>query len=114
VIAATLVIVFFSIIVMGAFCEPLLRVLDIRMNVDESEYMKVWHDRRSLTGVVYDLERKFIFNVVVRNDTTSEEFPETSAYHFNDANSALEKSKYPERSMTSSIARATLTGSQYF
>lgn len=114
VIAATLVIVFFSIIVMGAFCEPLLRVLDIRMNVDESEYMKVWHDRRFLTGVVYDLERKFIFNVVVRNDTTSEEFPETSAYHFNDANSALEKSKYPERSMTSSIARATLTGSQYF
>ena len=55
VIAATMVIVFLSVIVMGAFCEPLLHVLDIRMGVNDEEYMKEWRNRRSLTGLFHEL-----------------------------------------------------------
>jgi len=50
IVAATMVIVFFSIIVMGAGCEPLLRALDIRTGVNNDEYMREWRNRRSLEG----------------------------------------------------------------
>lgn len=50
IVSATTVIVFFSIIVMGACCEPLLHSLKIRMGVDNEEYMKEWRNRRSLNG----------------------------------------------------------------
>jgi hypothetical protein len=50
VVAATMVIVFFSVIVMGACCEPLLHSLQIRMGVNNDEYMREWRNRRSLNG----------------------------------------------------------------
>ena len=50
VVAATMVIVFFSIIVMGACCEPLLHCLGIQMSVDDEEYMREWRHRRQLDG----------------------------------------------------------------
>ena len=50
IVAATMVIVFFSVIVMGAFCEPLLHALQIRMGVDNDEYMREWRNRRQLDG----------------------------------------------------------------
>ena len=55
VIAATMVIVFFSVIVMGAFCDPLLKILNIQMGVDNQEYMKEWRNRRSLDGRIHQL-----------------------------------------------------------
>ena len=53
VIAATIVIVFFSVIVMGACCELLLYKLDIRMGVDNDEYMREWRNRRRLNGPLH-------------------------------------------------------------
>ena len=50
IIAATTVIVLFSVIVMGAFCEPLLHTLNIRMGVNSDEYMREWRSRRTLNG----------------------------------------------------------------
>ena len=50
-----MVIVFFSVIVMGACCDPLLQRLDIRMGVDNDEYMLEWRNRRSLTGPLHTL-----------------------------------------------------------
>ena len=49
-VAATMIIVLFSIIFMGACCEPLLRFLGIQMGVDNQEYMREWRKRRQLTG----------------------------------------------------------------
>lgn len=40
---------------MGAFCEPLLNILNIRMDVDDEEYMKEWRNRRSLDGPIHQL-----------------------------------------------------------
>jgi NhaP-type Na+/H+ or K+/H+ antiporter len=54
IIAATMVIVLITIIILGGFCEPLLLCLGIRMNVDDEEYMKEWHLRRSLKGAFHD------------------------------------------------------------
>jgi sodium/hydrogen exchanger 8 len=42
VVAATMVIVLVTVIIMGGFCEPLLHLLNIRMDVDGHEYMKEW------------------------------------------------------------------------
>lgn len=53
-VAATMVIVLITIIIMGGFCEPLLHCLGIRMNVNDEEYMKEWHLRRSLKGSFHD------------------------------------------------------------
>lgn len=114
VIAATMVIVFLSVIVMGAFCEPLLGYLDIDINVCEKEYMKEWRSRRELHGVMYDLERRFVYDVVVQSDNNSAELNENLDDHSIDVVTELEKSKYPERSMAMSQAIATLTASQYF
>jgi NhaP-type Na+/H+ or K+/H+ antiporter len=54
IVAATMVIVLITIIIMGGFCEPLLNCLGIRMDVDDEEYMKEWHLRRSLKGAFHD------------------------------------------------------------
>lgn len=53
--AATVVIVLFTIVVMGGFTESMLFCLGIRMNVDEKEYMKVWRQTRGLKGFYHDL-----------------------------------------------------------
>jgi NhaP-type Na+/H+ or K+/H+ antiporter len=64
VIATTMVIVFFSVIVMGAFCDPLLKILNIQMGVDNQEYMKEWRNRRSLDGRIHQLGMYLYFNKV--------------------------------------------------
>ena len=53
-IASTMVIVLFTIIVMGGGLEFLLEFLGIEMNVDEEEYMKSWHKERELKGAFHD------------------------------------------------------------
>ena len=48
--AATMVIIFATIVLMGGAMEHFLNYLKIEMNVDEGEYMKEWHERRKLKG----------------------------------------------------------------
>jgi NhaP-type Na+/H+ or K+/H+ antiporter len=64
-IAATMVIVLFTIIVMGGATEPLLKYLEIRMSVDEVEYMKIWRSRRRLKGVFHDFG-KYLYSFLMR------------------------------------------------
>lgn len=54
IVAATMVIVLITIIIMGGFCEQLLSLLDIRMDVNDKAYMKEWRLRRSLKGAFHD------------------------------------------------------------
>lgn len=54
-IAATVVIVAVSIIVMGGATEHLLRYLEIEMGVNEDDYMEDWHKQRQLKGTFHDL-----------------------------------------------------------
>ncbi|OEU13844.1 Sodium/hydrogen exchanger [Fragilariopsis cylindrus CCMP1102] len=49
-IAATMVIVVITIVLMGGATEPLMDRLGIRMNVDNDEYMRAWHQQRKLKG----------------------------------------------------------------
>jgi sodium/hydrogen exchanger 8 len=53
--AATMVIVLVTVIGMGGGTESMLNCLHIRMNVDETEYMKIWRTRRRLKGWFHDL-----------------------------------------------------------
>lgn len=53
-IAATTVVVFITIVIMGGCTDPLLDYLEIRMNVDEKEYMRAWRRRRRLKGFYHD------------------------------------------------------------
>ncbi|MGK3740638.1 MAG: NhaP-type Na+/H+ or K+/H+ antiporter, partial [Bacillariaceae sp.] len=48
--AATMVIVVITIVLMGGATEPLMDRLGIRMNVDNDEYMRAWHQQRKLKG----------------------------------------------------------------
>ena len=66
VVAATMVIVFVTIIIMGGLTEPLLYMLDIRMDVNDKEYMREWRLRRSLKGPFHDFEKMFVYDIVVR------------------------------------------------
>ncbi|KAG7354975.1 sodium/hydrogen exchanger [Nitzschia inconspicua] len=66
VVAATMFIVLVTIILMGGFCEPLLHLLGIRMDVNDEEYMKEWRLRRSLKGAFHYYEERYVFNVVVK------------------------------------------------
>jgi NhaP-type Na+/H+ or K+/H+ antiporter len=66
IVAATMVIVLMTIIIMGGACEPLLHLLGIRMDVDDEEYMKEWRMRRSLKGSFHEFEKVYIYDVVVR------------------------------------------------
>jgi NhaP-type Na+/H+ or K+/H+ antiporter len=52
-IAATVVIVLVTIIVMGGATEHLLRYLEIEMDVDEDDYMENWHKKRKLKGAFH-------------------------------------------------------------
>jgi NhaP-type Na+/H+ or K+/H+ antiporter len=47
-------IVLFTIIVMGGGLEYLLEYLGIDMNIDEDEYMEIWHRDYELTGYFHD------------------------------------------------------------
>jgi NhaP-type Na+/H+ or K+/H+ antiporter len=52
-VAATMVIVVFTIVIMGGGTESLLDCLKISVNVDENEYMRHWHSRRRLKGFLH-------------------------------------------------------------
>lgn len=54
VVAATMMIVLVTIIIMGGFCESLLSALNIKMDVNDKAYMKEWRLRRSLKGAFHD------------------------------------------------------------
>lgn len=113
VIAATMVIVFFSVIVMGACCDPLLQRLDIRMGVDNDEYMREWRNRRSLTGPLHTLEKRFVYDVVVRDNSNNVELTE-KPFHLTAADGSLRQSTTSERATTASLTARTLTGSTQF
>lgn len=61
--AATIIIVFFTIVLMGGFTETLLGMLGIEMGVDLEEYMDIFRQEKELTGTFHDLERTFLYNV---------------------------------------------------
>lgn len=52
-VAATMVIVVFTIVFMGGGTATLLEKLKISVNVDENEYMRHWHSRRKLKGCLH-------------------------------------------------------------
>ena len=54
----TMVIVFVTIVIMGGAVEPLLSWLDIRMDVDEKEYMRQWRLVRRLKGWYHEWGKK--------------------------------------------------------
>ena len=54
-VAATVVIVLVTVIVMGGAIEHLLQYLEIKVNIDEDEYMVDWHKQRSLKGAFHSL-----------------------------------------------------------
>jgi len=121
VIATTMVIVFLSVIVMGAFCDPLLKILNIRMGVDNEEYMKEWRKRRSLDGKIHQLEKKYVFDMVVRDGPNNIELSERSFQLTNvDGTLAVSQqsnnmsSECGEIAMTRSAVAKTLTGSGVF
>jgi NhaP-type Na+/H+ or K+/H+ antiporter len=86
--AATIVVVLVTIIFMGGATEHLLRLLGIKMNVDEEEYMKQWHKERRLTGRFHTLEYNYIYRFVVRDPPV---IPETGRHH-------TKKQEFPEYS----------------
>lgn len=58
-VAATMVIVLFTIIVMGGLLGPLLDYMGIQTGIDFEEYMKVWHKKRSLEGRFHRFGKSF-------------------------------------------------------
>uniref|UniRef100_A0A7S4AET3 Sodium/hydrogen exchanger 8 n=1 Tax=Pseudo-nitzschia australis TaxID=44445 RepID=A0A7S4AET3_9STRA len=110
VVATTTVIVFFSVIVMGACCEPLLHKLNIRMGVDNDEYMREWRTRRSLNGRLHTLEKRFVYDVVVRGNQNDIELME-KPFHLDHSESSIHQSGTSERATTTSSSARTLTGS---
>jgi NhaP-type Na+/H+ or K+/H+ antiporter len=71
VVAATMVIVLITIIIMGGVCEPLLYMLGIRMDVNDEEYMKEWRMRRSLKGPFHEFEKTFVYDIVGKGTAKS-------------------------------------------
>eukprot|EP00980_Cylindrotheca_fusiformis_P000687 scaffold167_cov110-Cylindrotheca_fusiformis.AAC.15 len=69
IVTTTMVIVLINVLVMGGFTEYLLDFLNIRMGVDEEEYMRTWRKQRTLKGTFHRLEKEYIFNTVVRPST---------------------------------------------
>mmetsp|Transcript_24961 Transcript_24961/g.58570 ORF Transcript_24961/g.58570 Transcript_24961/m.58570 type:complete len:657 (-) Transcript_24961:114-2084(-) len=122
IIAATTVIVLFSVIVMGAFCDPLLQTLGIRMGVNSDEYMREWRSRRTLNGRFHRFEKRYLYNVLVRSASADDdvEMVETG-FQLTEANCSVRQAHSSERQAQSNerattgltIAR-TLTGSSPF
>jgi len=121
VIATTMVIVFLSVVVMGAFCDSLLKILNIQMGVDNEEYMKEWRKRRSLDGKIHQLEKKYVFDMVVRDGPNNIELSERS-FQLTNVDGTLAVSQQSnnmsfecgESAMTRSAVAKTLTGSGVF
>jgi len=112
-VAATMIIVLFSIIFMGACCEPLLRFLGIQMGVDNQEYMREWRKRRQLTGRFHSFEQS-IHDVVVRGriDDNDIEMFQKNGYDLTDSDGLIIRpSKSYETATALSTAQRTLTGS---
>jgi len=68
--AATMFIVLVTVVLMGGGTELLLHFLQIKMNVDEKQYMKEWRTRRRLKGAFHDLEYKYVYELAVREAST--------------------------------------------
>uniref|UniRef100_A0A7S4EK88 Sodium/hydrogen exchanger 8 n=1 Tax=Pseudo-nitzschia australis TaxID=44445 RepID=A0A7S4EK88_9STRA len=68
-IAATMVIVVITIVLMGGATEPLMDRLGIRMNVDNDEYMQAWHQQRKLKGRLLHFEYHWIYRFVVKDQS---------------------------------------------
>jgi len=68
-IAATMVIVVVTIVLMGGATEPLMDRLGIQMNVDNDKYMKSWHQQRKLEGRLLHFEYHWIYRFVVRDQS---------------------------------------------
>lgn len=68
-IAATMVIVVITIVLMGGATEPLMDRLGIRMNVDNDEYMRTWHHKRKLKGRFLHFEYHWIYRFVVQDES---------------------------------------------
>jgi hypothetical protein len=68
-IAATMVIVLVTIVLMGGACESVMEALDIRMGIDHDEYMKVWHRQRRLKGRFLHFEYNYLFRLFVRDES---------------------------------------------
>mmetsp|Transcript_24711 Transcript_24711/g.58009 ORF Transcript_24711/g.58009 Transcript_24711/m.58009 type:complete len:810 (+) Transcript_24711:424-2853(+) len=68
-IAATMVIVVITIVLMGGATEPLMDRLSIRMNVDNDEYMREWHQKRKLKGRFLHFEYHWIYRFVVQDES---------------------------------------------
>ena len=62
-IASTMTIVLVMIIAMGGATGPLLEYLQIKMNVDEEEYMREWHRKRKLKGVFHEFGKNHHFEI---------------------------------------------------
>ncbi|KAG7339056.1 sodium/hydrogen exchanger [Nitzschia inconspicua] len=78
-IAATMCIVLVTIVLMGGATESLMECLNIRMNVDNDEYMKIWHKQRRLKGKFLHFEYNYIYRFVVRD--TNVNFMDESCGH---------------------------------
>lgn len=57
-VAATMVVVVFTIVFMGGATEVMLEKLKISVDVDEIEYMRHWHSRRKLKGFLHRFGKK--------------------------------------------------------
>jgi hypothetical protein len=68
--AATMVIVLFTIVVMGGCLEMLLDFLNIQTGTDFEEYMKDWHRRRRLVGRFHRFGTTLRFPLPLNNNTS--------------------------------------------
>ncbi|KAL3905041.1 MAG: hypothetical protein SGILL_009836 [Bacillariaceae sp.] len=102
IVAATMVIVLVTIIIMGGLTEPLLYLLDIRMGVNDEEYMKEWRLRRTLKGPFHEFERKFVHDVVVRGtaDNSNDGVEMTDKVTNRQRNAASEQSQQEQYQLT--------------
>jgi len=64
----TIFIVLFTVFVMGGTTECALMSLNVSMYVDEEEYMKT-HGKWITKGWFYEIEKKYIYPLVIRNYT---------------------------------------------
>lgn len=53
-VGTTVVIILFTVIIMGGGTQQVLGLLNIKTNVDEEVYMKEWRKRRELRGPIHD------------------------------------------------------------
>ncbi|CAJ1968367.1 unnamed protein product [Cylindrotheca closterium] len=71
-VAATMVIVVFTIVFMGGATELVMVKLKISVDVDEREYMRHWHSRRKLKGFLHRFEYQFLYKCAVEKEDERE------------------------------------------